>query len=104
MINDHLTSHGMAEVPRGGFKQSGIGRTHGAIGFDEMTQSQVLVHDIPAFTRRNLWWHPNGRETFQGFTGAIRFLYGKSFSHRVKGLWHLLKNQRPDLQASTCHS
>jgi succinate-semialdehyde dehydrogenase/glutarate-semialdehyde dehydrogenase len=91
MINDHLTSHGMAEVPWGGFKQSGIGRTHGAIGFDEMTQSQVLVHDILAFTRRNLWWHPHGREIFQGFTGAIRFLYGKSFSQRVKGLWHLLK-------------
>ncbi len=38
LINDHLMSHGMAETPWGGFKESGIGRTHGEIGFHEMTQ------------------------------------------------------------------
>ena len=31
-VNDHLMSHGLAETPWGGFKESSIGRTHGDIG------------------------------------------------------------------------
>lgn len=91
MINDHLMSHGMAEIPWGGFKHSGIGRTHGAIGFDEMSQPQVIIHDILPLARQNAWWHPYGKETFQGLSGAIKFLYGKSMFLRAKGLWRLLK-------------
>jgi succinate-semialdehyde dehydrogenase/glutarate-semialdehyde dehydrogenase len=90
-INDHLMSHGLAEAPWGGVKQSGIGRTHGGIGFDEMTQPQVIVHDILPFARQNMWWHPHGKKIFLGMLGASRFLYGKSLSQRVRGLYHLLK-------------
>ncbi len=53
-INDHLMSHGLAETPWGGFKQSSLGRTHGEIGFDEMTQPQVLVDDLLSFTPRGI--------------------------------------------------
>jgi succinate-semialdehyde dehydrogenase/glutarate-semialdehyde dehydrogenase len=91
MINDHLMSHGLAETPWGGFKQSGIGRTHGAIGFDEMSQPQVIVHDVLPLARQNMWWHPYRKEIFQGISGALRFLYSKSMFLRAKGLWHLLK-------------
>jgi acyl-CoA reductase-like NAD-dependent aldehyde dehydrogenase len=90
-INDHLVSHGMAETPWGGAKQSGIGRSHGAIGFDEMTQPQVIVHDILPFARQNIWWHPHSAKIFQGLVGAIKFLYGKSIPQRAEGLYHLLK-------------
>ena len=34
MINDHLMSHGLAEAPWGGFKNSGLGRSHGRPGFN----------------------------------------------------------------------
>jgi len=91
MINDHVMSHGMAETPWGGFKESGIGRTHGAIGFDEMTQPQVIVHDLMPFARQNIWWFPHGEEKYRGLLGGIKFIYGKSISERVKGLRHLLK-------------
>lgn len=91
MINDHLMSHGLAETPWGGFKQSGIGRTHGAIGFDEMSQPQVIVHDILPLARQNMWWHPYGEKIFQGISGAVKFLYSKSICLRAKGLWHLLR-------------
>jgi hypothetical protein len=90
-INDHLISHGLAETPWGGMKQSGIGRSHGAIGFDEMTQPQVIVHDILPFARQNIWWHPYSVKIFQGLAGATKFLYGKSISQRAEGLYHLLK-------------
>ena len=91
MINDHLMSHGLAETPWGGVKQSGIGRTHGAIGFDEMTQPQVIVHDILPFARQNIWWHPHGKKVYDGLMGALRFLYGRSTWRRARGLYHLLK-------------
>jgi succinate-semialdehyde dehydrogenase/glutarate-semialdehyde dehydrogenase len=91
MVNDHLMSHGMAATPWGGFKQSGIGRTHGAIGFDEMTQPQVIVQDVLPFSRQNMWWHPHGKAIYQGLLGALKFLYGKSIFQHIKGLWHLLK-------------
>lgn len=90
-INDHLVSHGLAETPWGGFKASGIGRTHGAIGFDEMTQPQVIVHDVLPFARQNMWWHPHGKNIFRGLSGVVDCLYGRSVSERIKGLWHLLK-------------
>jgi succinate-semialdehyde dehydrogenase/glutarate-semialdehyde dehydrogenase len=90
-INDHLVSHGLAETPWGGFKQSGIGRTHGAIGFDEMTQPQVIVQDLLPLAKQNLWWYPHTEEVYQGILGALRLLYGKSIVKRAKGLYHLLK-------------
>lgn len=91
MINDHLMNHGMAATPLCGFKMSGIGCSHGAIGFDEMTQPQVIVNDIMPFARQNMWWHPHGKKIFQGLSGAIKFLYAKSFIQRLNGLRALLK-------------
>jgi succinate-semialdehyde dehydrogenase/glutarate-semialdehyde dehydrogenase len=90
-INDHLISHGLAETPWGGVKQSGIGRSHGAIGFDEMTQPQVIVHDILPLARQNIWWHPHGKKIYEGLLGAIRFLYSRSIGQRARGFYHLLK-------------
>jgi succinate-semialdehyde dehydrogenase/glutarate-semialdehyde dehydrogenase len=90
-INDHSMSHGLAETPWGGFKQSGIGRTHGAIGFEEMSQPQVIVHDILPFARQNMWWYPHTEKIYQGLLGALQFLYGKSLFQRLRGLYRLLK-------------
>ncbi len=90
-INDHLMSHGLAETPWGGFKESGIGRTHGDIGFSEMTEAQVIVHDFMPGVRKNMWWHPHGPEIYRGLLGALDLLYGKSLWKRFTGLGKLLK-------------
>jgi len=90
-INDHLMSHGLAETPWGGFKQSGIGRTHGDIGFAEMTQPQVLVNEILPFARKNFWWHPFSRNIYEGLKGVAYVLYGRNPLLRIKGAINLLK-------------
>jgi acyl-CoA reductase-like NAD-dependent aldehyde dehydrogenase len=90
-INDHLMSHGLAETPWGGFKESGIGRTHGKLGFDEMTEPQVIVDDIMPGLRKNMWWHPHRPEVYAGLKGIIDFLYGKSLNARFLGAKNLLK-------------
>ncbi len=90
-INDHLVSHGMPETPWGGFKVSGIGRTHGELGFQEMTQPQVIVHDWLGSARRNLWWPPYNRLLYDGLKGALQFCYASSPFRRAAGLIPLLK-------------
>lgn len=90
-INDHLMSHGLAETPWGGFKQSGIGRTHGELGFDEMTQTITIVKDVLPFVKKNLWWHPFGKNLYDGLKGAMNFLYGKKISARYRGTIAMIK-------------
>ena len=91
MVNDHLMSHGLAETPWGGWKESGIGWTHGKTGFQEMLRSQVIVQDYLPFARRNMWWHPHDRRLYQGLRGALDALYSRNIGRRLKGLFRLLK-------------
>lgn len=94
MINDHLTSHGLAETPWGGFKETGIGRTHGDIGFAEMTQPQVIVDDILStipFVKRNFWWHPFEKIQYDGMKGMINTFHGRGFRERFIGFNKLSK-------------
>lgn len=91
-VNDHLMSHGLAETPWGGPKETGGGRTHGKLGFDEMTYPKVLVHDYytpPA--RRNIWWHPFSPSTYKGVRGACHLFFGNSLTQRIGGAFHLMK-------------
>jgi acyl-CoA reductase-like NAD-dependent aldehyde dehydrogenase len=90
MINDHLMSHGLPETPWGGFKQSGMGRTHGAIGMAEMTQVQCLVHDHLPGVKRDLWWHPHGPAVYRGMRGILELRFGEGIKTRLKGLGCLL--------------
>ena len=88
-INDHLMTHGLAETPWGGFKESGIGRTHGDIGFAEMTQPQVIVDDVMStmpLVRRNFWWHPVGKAQYDGMKGLIDTFNSKGLWERFAGL------------------
>ncbi|MBI5061954.1 MAG: aldehyde dehydrogenase family protein [Desulfatitalea sp.] len=85
MINDHLVSHGLAETPWGGIKESGIGRTHGEIGFGEMTWPQVVTDQILPFARRNFWWQPFEARQLYGMQGIIDLLYAKGLVARLGG-------------------
>ena len=84
-INDHLLTHGMAETPWGGVKESGIGRSHGELGFDEMTQPQVVTTELLHFAKRNLFWHPYDAKLYQGLKGALHLLHGRKLSDRLHG-------------------
>jgi acyl-CoA reductase-like NAD-dependent aldehyde dehydrogenase len=90
-VNDHLMSHGLAETPWGGFKLSGLGRSHGRIGFDEMTQPQCIVDDLLPGVKQNLWWHPHGPQLYAGTLGVLDALYAPSLGRRLAGLGRVLK-------------
>ncbi len=90
-INDHLMSHGLAETSWGGFKQSGIGRSHGELGFNEMTQPQMIVNDILPGVKKNMWWHPYNETIYKGIKGVMDVLYGRSIGRRLSGMGRLLR-------------
>ena len=73
-LNDHLYTHGLSEAPWGGWKESGIGRTHGPEGLLEMTNAKVINWDrLPA--KRNLWWYPFDQATYRGLLNALHFAF-----------------------------
>ncbi|MDA3860471.1 MAG: aldehyde dehydrogenase family protein [Melioribacteraceae bacterium] len=85
-INDHLMSHGLAETSWGGFKESGVGRTHGELGFMEMVQPQTIVNDILPGVKKNIWWHPYSKDLYEGLKSIIYLFYGNSFTQKTKNL------------------
>ncbi len=90
-VNDHLVSHGLPDTPWGGFKQSGIGRTHGEIGFAEMTRPQCIVDDLMPWVKKDLWWYPHGPQIYRGLRGALEFLYGRGLPRRIAGFCRLVR-------------
>ena len=91
MINDHLMSHGLAETPWGGWKESGYGRTHGYLGLEAMTQPRVVIDDILPGLQKNMWWHPHNKQVYDGLKGGMLFLYSKNLALRFKGMINLVK-------------
>jgi acyl-CoA reductase-like NAD-dependent aldehyde dehydrogenase len=82
-INDHLYTHGQSETPWGGWKESGVGRTHSALGLEEMTHPKLVNWDImPA--KRNIWWYPFDKDTYDGMLAALRMSYPNSFAGWVR--------------------
>jgi succinate-semialdehyde dehydrogenase/glutarate-semialdehyde dehydrogenase len=55
MVNEVLYTHGIAQTPWGGVKQSGIGRTHGRLGLLEMVAPHH-VHVNRLARLQDVWW------------------------------------------------
>ncbi len=74
-LNDHLMTHGIANLPWGGWKNSGIGRTHGEMGLEEMTQPRLIVSDFTPVSTMP-WWLPMREAVYQRLVGAAMFWGG----------------------------
>ena len=79
MINEVLYTHGIAQTPWGGVKQSGLGRTHGRAGLLELVNAQhIHVNRVPFIP--DLWWFNYDEGAGQLFRGiARRFASGSIF-------------------------
>jgi succinate-semialdehyde dehydrogenase/glutarate-semialdehyde dehydrogenase len=91
-INDCLSSLGEPSAPYGGFKQSGIGRSHGLAGLREMTQTRYVSWD--ASRRPVLWWYPYGEELRRLLACAVRALHDPSPLRRVAAQLRLFGSRR----------
>ena len=70
-INEVLYTHGLAQTPWGGFKQSGQGRTHGELGLLELVRPQH-IHTNRIARLRDLWWFGYSPATLELFYGLAR--------------------------------
>ncbi len=84
MVNDMISSFGIAEAPHGGFKQSGIGRTHGEIGLEEMVRVKYVDVDLMPRMKK-VWWFGYGKRYQQQMGGFADMLIANKLSARLKG-------------------
>ena len=96
MINDAISGFGIAEAPHGGFKQSGIGRTHGKLGLAEMVQVKYVDVDLlPRMPK--VWWYGYGLNFQRQMSGFIDMLFGSGLGCAIKGAappWALRRSNR----------
>ncbi|HUF27901.1 MAG TPA: aldehyde dehydrogenase family protein [Gemmatimonadaceae bacterium] len=83
MINDSVTSAGMADVPHGGNRSSGIGRSHGLAGIHECVRSKAIIDDL--LPMRQLWWFGYDESLLRGLDDSARMSHGPTVGERIAG-------------------
>ncbi len=83
MVNDCLSSFGIAEAPHGGFKLSGLGRTHSWVGLMEMARVKYIDVDlVPKLPK--LWWYGYGALASRLMENFVDFLFAPGFWSRLR--------------------
>jgi acyl-CoA reductase-like NAD-dependent aldehyde dehydrogenase len=84
MVNDVVSCFGISEAPHGGVKASGIGRTHGRFGIDEMVRLKYLDTDRTPGVKK-LWWYGYGDAFRLQMEGFLDLEFGRSLAARMRG-------------------
>jgi hypothetical protein len=67
-------------------KASGIGRTHGRLGLEEMVRAKYIDSDLlPSMAK--VWWYGYGADFLAQMRGFTDLLFARSYSHRLAGGW-----------------
>ncbi|HET7208788.1 MAG TPA: aldehyde dehydrogenase family protein, partial [Terriglobales bacterium] len=83
MVNDVVSCFGISEAPHGGVKASGIGRTHGAFGLEEMVRIKYIDSDrLP--TIKKTWWYGYGHDFTRQMEAFVDLQFARSISQRLK--------------------
>ncbi len=91
-INDCVSSLGDPSAPYGGFRRSGLGRSHGALGLREMAQAKYVNRD--SSRRPMLWWYPYDAGYRRLMASAVRALHARSWLGRLRGHLALIRFAR----------
>lgn len=84
MINDAVSCYGISEAPHGGVKASGIGRTHGRFGLEEMVRIKYIDSDrLPGM--KKLWWYGYGEEFRRQMEGFTDMMFSRSLIQKLRG-------------------
>ncbi|MGI8838276.1 MAG: aldehyde dehydrogenase family protein [Pyrinomonadaceae bacterium] len=93
MVNEVVYTHGIAQTPWGGIKESGYGRTHGRMGLLELVSPQHIHVNRMSFLP-DLWWFgysPKATKLFGGlaknFTTGSVVRTSRLLPQILKRLW-----------------
>jgi len=84
MVNDVVSCFGISEAPHGGVKASGIGRTHGRFGLEEMVRLKYLDTDLTPGMKK-VWWYGYGASFARQMAGFMDFQFARSWRERLRG-------------------
>lgn len=84
MINDAISCFGISEAPHGGVKASGIGRTHGRFGLEEMVRLKYVDSDLLPGMKKP-WWYGYGPKLSHAVEGFLDFQFARGLGARIKG-------------------
>jgi len=84
MVNDVISCFGISAAPHGGVKASGLGRTHGRFGLEEMVRLKYLdVDRMPGM--KKVWWHGYGESFRRQMEGFLDMQFARGLGMRVRG-------------------
>jgi len=83
MINDAVSCFGISEAPHGGVKASGLGRTNGRLGLEEMVRIKHVDTDLVPWMKK-VWWYGYGMRFREQMEGFIDMQFGRGMA-RVRG-------------------
>ena len=84
MINDAVSCFGISEAPHGGVKASGIGRTHGRFGLEEMVRIKYVDSDLLPGMKKP-WWYGYGAKLSSAAEGFLDFQFARGVTARIRG-------------------
>jgi acyl-CoA reductase-like NAD-dependent aldehyde dehydrogenase len=84
MVNDVISCFGISEAPHGGVKASGVGRTHGRFGLDEMVRVKYLDIDLMPGMKK-VWWHGYGESFRRQMEGFLDMQFARGLGTRLRG-------------------
>jgi succinate-semialdehyde dehydrogenase / glutarate-semialdehyde dehydrogenase len=84
MVNDAVSCYGISEAPHGGIKASGIGRTHGKLGLEEMVRMKYLDVDLLPRIKKP-WWYGYGSSMANAAEAFLEFQFAGKMGRRLIG-------------------
>lgn len=84
MVNDAVSCFGISEALHGGVKASGLGRTHGHFGFEEMVRVKYVDSDLLPGVKKS-WWYGYGGKFTQQMEGVIDLMFAPNWGTRLRG-------------------
>lgn len=84
MVNDAVSCFGVSEAPHGGIKSSGIGRTHGRFGLEEMVRTKYVASDY-FLGMKKIWWYRYGEDFARQIEGVLDFQFAANAARRLRG-------------------
>jgi succinate-semialdehyde dehydrogenase/glutarate-semialdehyde dehydrogenase len=83
MVNDTVSCFSISEAPHGGVKSSGLGRTHGRWGLEEMVRVKYVDSDLLPGMKK-IWWFGYGGGFAGEMEGFLDLLYARSLREKLK--------------------
>src|SRR5271156_1241540 len=83
MVNDTVSCFSISEAPHGGVKSSGLGRTHGRWGLEEMVRVKYVDSDlIPRM--KKIWWFGYGGGFASEMNGFVCMFFARALGERLR--------------------